>query len=166
MDWVTAKRSAMEYIQKYRYVLLLLLIGVFLMNIPESEKDVIKTDAIVAETEPSLQESLEEILGNIAGAGKVAVLLTEASGTETVYQTDEDISVEETSSDIRRETVLTTDTNRNETGVVRQINPPIYRGAIILCQGADSANIRLSIVEAVMSVTGLTSDRITVLKMK
>ena len=58
------------------------------------------------------------------------------------------------------------DSSRNETGLIRQIIPPVYRGAVVLCQGAENANIRLQIVEAVKSVTGLSSDHITVLKMK
>jgi stage III sporulation protein AG len=63
------------------------------------------------------------------------------------------------------DTVIVMDGNREETGLVKQVLPPVYRGAVIACQGADSANIRLAIVEAVKSVTGLSSDRITVLKM-
>ena len=39
-------------------------------------------------------------------------------------------------------------------------------GAIIVCQGGDSPTVRLNIVEAVSNVTGIGSDRITVLKMK
>lgn len=39
-------------------------------------------------------------------------------------------------------------------------------GAVILCQGADAAEVRLHIVEAVSAFTGLGSNRILVLKMK
>jgi len=49
---------------------------------------------------------------------------------------------------------------------VQQVNPPTYLGAVIVCQGADSASVRLAIVSAVGSVTGLSTDKITVLKMK
>ena len=41
-----------------------------------------------------------------------------------------------------------------------------YTGAVILCQGADSATVRLQIVEAVSVYTGLSSNKIMVLKMK
>jgi stage III sporulation protein AG len=49
---------------------------------------------------------------------------------------------------------------------VRQVIPPKYQGAIIVCQGAEKATVRLQVVEAVVNVTGLTADKITVLKMK
>jgi hypothetical protein len=39
-------------------------------------------------------------------------------------------------------------------------------GAVIVCQGADKPVVRLAIVEAVADATGLSTDTITVLKMK
>ena len=167
MDWVGFSSKCMEYIKKYRYVVLVLLAGLFLMALPEGDEE--KTETVqeqTAETEKSLQDSLAEILSQIDGAGKEKVLLTEAAGEETLYQTDEDITQSENSSDIRRETIIITNSQRDEAGLVQQVNPPVYQGAIIVCQGAGSASVRLAIVKAVSSVTGLTSDRITVLKMK
>ena len=114
------------------------------------------------DTASDLQTELEDILSHISGAGSVKVLLTQASGEEIIYQTDEDIS----SDDIQRDTVLITNSNREDLGLIKQTNPPRYQGAVILCQGADRPEVRLRIVEAVMSATGLTSDKITVLKMK
>ena len=116
--------------------------------------------------EPSLQDSLTEILGQISGAGNVKVLLTQSAGEETIYQVNENSATEETSRNIRRETVLISGTGREESGLVRQVKAPTYLGAVIVCQGADNAAVRLSIVEAVKSATGLSSDRISVLKMK
>ena len=166
MDWIACKRSIMENFKKYRYVLLVIFAGILLMTLPTQEQEENAVQPIPAETQPTLQDSLASILSQISGAGKVEVLLTQAVGETTIYQTDEDIATGENTSDIRRETVLVTNADREEMGLVKQINPPTYQGAIVLCQGADNAAIRLSIVEAVMSVTGLTSDRITVLKMK
>ena len=50
--------------------------------------------------------------------------------------------------------------------LVRQRAAPSYRGAIILCQGADDPTVRYSLIQAVASITGLRTDRITVVKMK
>lgn len=168
MDWVAHSSKWLDLIKKYRYVLLVLLAGIFLMALPESDKTQPQTEPVspVAETKPDLQVSLAEILSQIEGAGKVRVLLTQAAGEKTLYQTDEDITAGENSSDIRRDTVIVTDSDRVQSGLIQQVNPPTYLGAIVLCQGADSASIRLSIVEAVANVTGLSTDKITVLKMK
>lgn len=102
----------------------------------------------------------------IEGAGKVDVLLAEASGQEIIYQLDEDKSISAEDSKIKKETVIITDSNRDETGLVSKIIAPIYQGAIVVCQGGDRAEVRLAIVEAVSRVTGLPSHQISVLKMK
>ena len=80
--------------------------------------------------------------------------------------TDDDITYAENSRDTRKKTVVVTGSSREETGLVSQLLPPTYRGAVILCQGADNAQVRLSIVEAVSNATGLSTDKISVLKMK
>ena len=90
------------------------------------------------------------------------MLLTVAAGEEILYQTDDQISENQT----RIETVLITDSDRAQTGLVRQVKPPVYRGAVVVCKGADTASVRLAVVEAVSSLTGLGADQISVLKMK
>jgi stage III sporulation protein AG len=102
----------------------------------------------------------------IRGAGKVQVLLTVAAGEEYLYQTNSDISTSANGSEARTDTVTVTDSQRNDTGLLRQVNPPVYLGAVVVCQGADRAEVRLAIVEAVSTYTGLGADRISVLKMK
>ena len=39
-------------------------------------------------------------------------------------------------------------------------------GAVVVCDGADAPSVRLYVTNAVMSYTGLGSDRISVVKMK
>ena len=164
MDWVTVRSRGKELVKKYRYVLLVVLAGLFLMALPDGKNAKAAPEPAAAVTEPrqDLQTDLEEILSQIQGAGRVRVLLTQREGEQTVYQTDED----STSSGVRSDTVLLSGADRSQTGLVRQINPPTYLGAVIVCQGADSASVRLAIVSAVGSVTGLSTDKITVLKMK
>lgn len=170
MDWVSIRDRAWEFLKKYRYVALVLLAGLILMLLPEGGEDRKEEQSQTVElqeTQPTcLQDSLEDILSQIEGAGKVRVLLTEAAGERTVYQTDEDISTNAETSSVRRETVILSGSDRAENGLVQQVNPPTYLGAIVVCQGADRAAIRLAVVEAVANATGLTSDKITVLKMK
>lgn len=158
MDRVT------EFLKKYRYVLLVLAAGLFLMLLPESGsgKAAEQNLAPAEETKPDIQDALSEILSQIEGAGRVKVLLTQAAGEQILYQTDEDSDSET----LRQDTVILSDSERGEQGLIRQVNPPVYQGAVVLCQGADSASIRLAIVEAVANATGLTADKITVLKMK
>ena len=164
MDWVTLRSRGKELVRKYRYVLLVVLAGLLLMALPDGKNAKADPEPAAAETESrqDLQTDLEEILSQIQGAGRVRVLLTQREGEQTVYQTDEDSA----SSGVRSDTVLLNGADRSQTGLVQQVNPPTYLGAVIVCQGADSASVRLAIVAAVGSVTGLSTDKITVLKMK
>ena len=162
MDWIGKKGSVQEFLQKYRYVLLAALVGILCMTLPEKPKEPAAEESVQVISEPALEDSLSALLSSVQGAGRVKILLTQQEGAKTLYQNDE----VRTEKESRTDTILITDSSRKESGLIRQIIPPVYRGAVVLCQGADDARIRLQIMEAVKSVTGLSSDRITVLKMK
>lgn len=162
MALTEVKEVVIQYIKKYRFAAVILLTGIFLMVIPEKNVEKPENTTTNQEIKADVQTSLSELLSKVHGAGKVEVLLTQKFGEEILYQTDDSKS----SDTLRNSTVLVSDSTRDKTGLVRQINPPVYKGAIVLCQGADNAAVRLALVEAVKSTTGLTSDRITILKMK
>lgn len=155
-------------IKKYKYVVLVLLIGMTLMLLPTGGK---KSEVKTADTEeilskPSLEERLSEILSMVEGAGQVKVILTVAAGEEVIYQSDADKTDNETSFSTHNDTVTVTDSNRNQAGLVRQIIPESYLGAIVICRGAENPSVRLAIVDAVSKLTGLGANCISVLKMK
>lgn len=168
MGRIIPREKLIEFFKKYRYVLLVFAVGLFLMLLPSGKTDPNKeTDIIESEDNIlSVEEQLGAILSQVRGAGEVQVMLTQANGEETLYQINEDFSDTSDSNTTRTDTVTITDADRNETGLVRQVNPPTYQGAIIVCQGADSPTVRLAIIEAVSKVTGLGADKISVLKMK
>ena len=154
-------------LNKYKYVLFVLILGMILMTIPESKSVPEQADESSSEpTAISMSQQLEEILTQISGVGRARVLLTEAVGAETEYQTNQDSTSTGDSTSLRVETVLVAGSSREEQGLIRSVTPPVYLGAIIVCQGGDDPLVKLSVVDAVSDVTGLGADRITVLKMK
>lgn len=168
MDWVETKDIVTTFFRKYRWAALVLLAGVVLMAFPEGNQreEEVSASEPALQAQMGLQQELEEILSRLDGAGKVQVLLTQSAGEQTWYQTDENISKTAETGDKRTQTVILTGSDREEKGLVQRIDPPVYLGAVVLCQGADSAAVRLAIVDAVGTATGLTSDKISVLKMK
>lgn len=160
MDWIAIGKNIGKCFGKYKYALLILAAGLFLMTFPRLEADAEVMPEVVMTVEETLEQRLCFILGHIEGVGKVQVLLTEAIGSESVYQTDGVFG-----SEGKQETVIITDEKRSELGLVRQIISPVYQGAIVVCQGGGNANVRLAVIEAVANVTGIPSSRITVLKM-
>lgn len=164
MDWISLKEKGMSFWQKYKFAVLILAVGIALMLIPGGgEKDLSKQDITQEKQSPSMEQRLEEILSEIQGAGKVAVMLSLSSGEEILYQKDEDVNSD---GSFKYETVIITDSDRNQQAVVQQVIPERYQGVIVVCQGAEKASVRLSIIEAVAKVTGLGTDHISVLKMK
>ena len=151
-----------QLLKQYRYGVLVLLIGLGLMLLPSGVQNQEENDIVPEIQEADIQRQLEQILSQIDGAGEVRVMLTEVEGATTVYQQNANVSGDSN----RQDTVVITDPDRAEQGLVCQVIPARYRGAIVVCQGGDRAAVRLAIVEAVSGVTGLTSDKISVLKMK
>ena len=168
MEMKKLKKQISSLVQKYKFVFLIILIGIVLMLLPSSNsgnKNETKQQEIVP-IQSSTQDELENILSQIHGAGTVRVMLKELTGEEIIYQTNEDSVVSETGSTIKIEPVNVTDSDRNEKGLIRQVNPPKYTGAIVLCQGADNPAVKLAVADAVSKITGLGLDKIAVLKMK
>lgn len=168
MDRIVWKEKALSFLKKYRYALLVLFIGLILMCLPEGDREVDAPAIATNTTEPSttLEQRLEDILSQIEGAGKVKVLLTQQTGERFTYQTDEDTARDTDSTSYRSDTVIITDADRAQQGLIQQVDPPIYLGAVVVCQGGDRASVRLAIVEAVTNATGLGADKVSVLKMK
>ncbi len=149
-------RGLWEKLGKYKYAALVLLLGVALMLWPDSAPKAEVADVRPGESE--LCEQLESVLCQVAGAGEVHCLLTWSEGPRTIYQTD---SSELSTGEVRTDTVLAS----GEAVPVGEIGP-VWQGVVVVCDGADSAQLRLELTRAVSALTGLSSDKIAVVKRK
>ena len=160
-------REALEQLwKKYRLVLLIVLAGLLLMLLPGGSDQ--ETEEVRQERETfSLVESerrMEAILSRIEGTGKLQLMLTLKSGSQLYLAEDTDESADGEEVQVQRETVtLHRGSGYEDVVVTRQIYP-MYQGALVVCQGADKAAVRLAVIEAVAALTGLSSDKITVVK--
>lgn len=166
MDWLKPRSTLKDGVSKYKFVLLVLCVGILLMTVPvkTSEPDTAPPAAQQMPVSDTVSE-LTEILGQIQGVGKVQVMLTEAAGAQTIYQADEERTQNGESSSVRLETVIIS-SGGGEQGLIQTVTPPVYLGAIVVCQGGSDPAVRLAVTQAVSVVTGIGTDRITVLKMK
>ena len=159
-----------EMVKKYRYAIIILLIGLLLMALPNFGKGIQtiekKADSDGASTVEVLEYKLSLLLSKVEGAGDVEVILTVAAGEETIYQTNDDYTNTDTSTGSKVNTVTVTNSSRDQIGLVKQVKSAIYKGAIVVCRGADDPSVRLALVDAVSRVTGLGANCISVLKMK
>lgn len=152
-------------VKKNGPVVLVLLLGLTLMLWPQKKEAAPVSEPQKEETE-DLERRLEAILALVEGAGETKVLLSLETGEQTVFQADETASTQADRRETKTTTVTVTDGSRQQQGLVRQVEAPIYRGAVVVCRGGDDPQVKLSVVEAVSGVTGLPSNQITVLKMK
>jgi len=168
MELRTSITKLSSFVSKYKFVLLILCIGIILMLLPaQSQTGMDKS--MEEENEAScsdLQDDLELILCKVSGAGRVKVFLTEETSEETEYQTNNDHTESDANRSNRFDTVIISDASKSERGLTKNVNAPIYRGALIVCDGAQDPAVRLAIVDAVSKVTGLSTNNISVLKME
>lgn len=156
-----------EALVKYKFAVIVLLIGLFFLLLPEKKTEPKEQQSERKSVSQNLNaENLSEILQLVDGAGRVQVLLSVASGEEILYQTDQDTSISGENKSTKTDTVILVDEDRAESGLIKQVNPQKYLGAIVVCQGADSPSVRLAITQSVSRIIGLSADKICVLKMK
>lgn len=161
MEVKTWIEQLITIINKYRYAVLILIIGIALMLIPVNQQNTpLETVPAIQSATVDPETKLASLLSCIKDVGRVEVLLSYASGEQTIYQSDADAGGE------RTDTVIVTDSDRNQAGLITQIKPPVFLGAIVVCQGAGNPTVRLAVVDAVSKFTGLGAHQISVLEMK
>ena len=154
-----AAKKAMTALEKYKFVLLVLLAGLLLLLLPlpsgggETAHAGEAEQAATAFSVDELEEKLEATLSRIDGAGEVTVALTLRSGARQVLAQDVTVSDREGSSGEERTTVV-------------QTLAPQFQGALVVCPGGDDPTVRLKLAEAVADLTGLGADRISICKGK
>lgn len=151
---------------KYRYVLLVVLVGVLLLAWPAGEE---KEAAAQPEAGrdifqvEQLEKKLEKALSQVEGAGEVTVALTVKNGTERVPLTDRSTAAGEREDRVEEKAVVV-NTGSGQQTVVRLERAPVFQGAVVVSQGGDRAEVRLLLTQAVSSLTGLGADKITICK--
>ncbi len=155
---------------KYRYGILILVIGMLLILIPTSNsKEKANTD-ITDNKEyfsvEAMEEKLEEILSQIEGAGRIDVMLTVESGMQHIFAQDGRVERDSNMLHEERETVvISSGSGTQETVLVQQIYPR-FQGALVVSEGGGDPSVRLNLTKAVAALTGLGADKISVCKGK
>lgn len=161
-----------ELLGKYKLALLVLAAGVLLLLWPGASAGAGSARSSRTEqTAPgpefdlaALEAKLARVLSRIDGAGEVTVALTVKDGVEQVYAADGSWSQDANGREERKETVVISTGSGTEEVVPVQQRYPAFQGAVVVCEGGGSAEIRLLVTQAVAALTGLGADRISVCK--
>ena len=176
-EWLNQMgEKILPLVRKYRALLIVLLAGVLLLasgglfgGRPEPQAAAAAgTEAAEQEgfSLPAFEADLNDKLAAIEGVGRVELMLSLDQTEEAVYavntrQTNSDAGGQSFESDL----TVVSDGSYGETPVTVKNLLPTFRGAVVLCDGADDAGVRLAVTQAVSTVCGIGSDKVTVLKM-
>ena len=164
----------LETAAKYKFVLLMVAVGALLLLLPpaggKTGQDPPARERGV-ESKYSLTQvetDLEKILSSMDGVGTAEVMLTVRSDSRRIYQENQELfyrGMKESPEEYRsgRETVRL-DNGGKEAALQTQEIYPEYLGALVVCDGAGAAGTVLKVKEAVSVLTGLGSERISVVR--
>ena len=159
-----------ELLLKYRYAAAVLLAGVLLLCLggrePHAKPVPTDQDSQAFDLE-AFERTAAAQLSRIDGVGRLELMLTLESSGESVYASDtrESATGEQSGSRERNITVVS-DSGYGQRPVTIKELYPTFRGAVVLCEGADSVQVRCAVTEAVSTLCGIGADKVAVLKMQ
>lgn len=189
MEKVTARWMEKIRNMKKNQWFILVLIGILILVIaipvnPGSEEETAETAQTSAETAAGtddlkyLEQRLEKALGDVAGVGRVQVMLTRKSSGEKRVEKDipvSDANTQEEDSDggkrtssertTSEATVYTQDANGGQTPYVVEELEPQIAGVVVVAEGGDQSTVVQNITEAVVALFGVDVHKIKVMKM-
>lgn len=126
----------------------------------------------------NLEEKLENVLSKIQGVGEVKVCINYSESSEVVAMYNENSKVsstEETDTSGGTRKIEETDTqkdiiykeeNGEKTPITQKVIQPKIEGAIVTAKGANNAQTKTNIIQAVEAITGLATHKIQVFEMQ
>lgn len=119
-----------------------------------------------------LQNELCDLLGQMEGVGRVQVMLTLESTTQSVYATAEKTQLSENGTQEQgyaqqsyQNDYVLVDGEDGKQALVEHTEMPQIRGVVVICDGGSNSSTICRVTEAVSVVLGITTNRICVTKM-
>ena len=147
--------------------LLVLLAGLLLLLLPTGKSSGQERQTSDDTQLYSLEETerrMAQLLGRMSGVGRVQVMLSLKTGPTLQLAQDMDLEQEEGSLRQRSQPVTVNRGSGWQEALVTRQDYPVYQGAVVVCQGAGSSAVRLAVTEAVAALTGLSTEKITVVQ--
>ena len=125
-----------------------------------------------------LEEKLKSTLSDVAGVGKVQVMITLKASEELVLEKDESINRSNTNEEdseggkrivtqleTGENTVYSTVGSESEPYVIKTLLPTV-EGVVVVAQGADTGSVNKNITEIVKALFGVEAHKVRVVKME
>ena len=144
----------------------------------DNSAQLVNSDVESVETSEDTEKSIKQILSKINGVGKVEVLITYSESSQVVAMYNEKNNESQTKEEdksggtrtIQENTtdkeIVYKEENGKKVPVTEKVVMPKMEGALIVAEGANNAEVKTNIIQAVEALTGLATHKIQVLEMK
>lgn len=144
----------------------------------DNSVQLVNSDVESVETSGDTEKSIKQILSKINGVGKVEVLITYSESSQVIAMYNEKNNESQTKEEdksggtrtIQENTIDKEIVYKEENGkkvpVTEKVVMPKMEGALIVAEGANNAEVKTNIIQAVEALTGLATHKIQVLEMK
>ena len=150
---------------KYNIIILAAFIGVLLIVFSDSKKEnndkITSEDTSLSDTElfvNSLEEKLNRIICSITGEDEVEIMITTVNSYEKVYAKE----TEENGDKKGEEYVIIKNSSQSQSAVMLKEIEPEIKGAVVVTDKADNGIIKEQIINAVKTVLGISSNKVSV----
>ncbi len=153
-------------------IVVVIMLGIYLSSM-RSENSAKQPEQVVPVTNQDntyacqLETKLQKVLGCIAGAGQVAVMvMTDGEGTAELAYDMQEKNVTQTGANAQEVTTTTVDktvVTKNGSPVILWTNPPKITGVVVVATGANDVGVRLNLLHAVQTLLGENNVPIQIL---
>lgn len=150
---------------KKEYILVVILsiavILIFLSNNSIDLSFIKQTQETQISYKTELENSLQTLLENVYGIGKVKVMVTVDGTSEEVVLKNVETKIENNV----KNTIETIVLINGKPYVTKLLNPKII-GVIVVCEGAENLQVKMTITEILATTLKVSADSVRIIKMK
>lgn len=150
------KKTKYKLKKEYVFIIILSVVAIIIFISGSSIFSSVKGKNATASTyETALESRVESLLREIEGVGKVKVFIN-----AKVIETDK-LSANHSALKSLEESAIFA----NDTQDLNELNVKVI-GVIVVCQGADKLNVKVTVTEVITTALSVSADSIRIIKMK
>lgn len=165
MNFISSDSKHIKIIVAIGLVGIILIFASNLFDADEKKKEINDTSISYEEYTTQLEKRLKDLISSIDGVGECQVMITLENTTESVYATDVEIKNDDETINQKDEYVIY-DSEKGETPMLIKEYLPKVQGVTIVCSGGENKAVREKIIQSVTSLFNISTNRVSVSKIK